>query len=48
LRFEDAPYIKDAVAYFKSKSPILCYECHGLTFIAGCQVCVNACMYLRK
>jgi hypothetical protein len=48
LRFEDAPYIKDAVAYFKSKSPILCYECHGLTFIAGCQVCVNACMHLRK
>ena len=42
LRFEDEPYIKDAVAYFKSTSPILCYECHGLTFIAGCQVCVNA------
>jgi hypothetical protein len=44
LRFEDAPYIKDAVAYFKSKSPILCYECHGLTFVAGCQVCLNACI----
>ena len=44
MRFEDAPYAKDAVAYFKSKSPILCYECHGLTFVAGCQVYTIASM----